>query len=105
MSDMNEDPSIAEETIADIAPLRLRFRAIDYNGNSYDHMVLREPTADDLLKAGEKKLPLEQAITLLHTVTGLPVIVVRKLPQGVFVRASEYFAPFTPPSPESAGAA
>jgi hypothetical protein len=105
MSDPNDDPSIAEEVIEGIAPLRLRFRPIDYNGTAHDRMVLREPTADDLLKAGEKKQPLEQAITLIQVVTGLPAIVVRKLPQSVFLRASEYFAPFTPPSPENAGAA
>jgi hypothetical protein len=105
MSDPNDDPSIAEEVIEGIAPLRLRFKPILYSGLDYDRMVLREPTADDLLKAGEKKQPLEQAITLIQVVTGLPAIVVRKLPQSVFLRASEYFAPFTPPSPESAGAA
>jgi hypothetical protein len=105
MSELNDDSSIAEELIADIAPLRLRFKPIPYNGTDYDNLVLREPTAEDLIKAGEKKQPLEQAVTLIQHVTGLPVIVVRKLPQRVLERAAEYFAPFTPPSPESAGAA
>jgi hypothetical protein len=105
MSHENDDPSIAEETIEGIAPLRLRFRPIDYNGTSYTSLVLREPTADDLLKADEKKQPMEQAVMLLQMVTGLPAIVVRKLPQSVFMRASEFFSPFTPPSPGSAGEA
>ncbi|EHL97705.1 hypothetical protein HMPREF9946_03988 [Acetobacteraceae bacterium AT-5844] len=105
MSNVNDDPGIPEEVIEAMRPLRLRFQPIPYNGQSYDSMVLREPTGDELLKAGELKNPFEQTFALIAAVTGLPAIVVRKLPQRVIERVGEYFAPFTPPSPENAGAA
>lgn len=103
MTDLQNDPTVAEEVIEAVAPLRLRFKPIDWNAKSYDNLVLREPDVSDLLEARKKADPIEQGVTLLQRVCGLPMQVVIKLPQRVLERAADYFAPFTPPSPESVG--
>jgi hypothetical protein len=103
MTDLQDDLTVAEEVVEEIAPLRLRFKAIDWNAKSYDSLVLREPDVSDLLEARKKADPIEQGVTLLQRVCGLPMQVVIKLPQRVLERAADYFAPFTSPSPDTAG--
>jgi hypothetical protein len=103
MHDPQNDLTIAEEVLEDIAPKRISFTAVEWNNTSYASLVLREPTVADLLEARKKDDAFDQAIVLIQRVSKTPTQVLLLLPQRVLLRAADYFAPFTPPSPESVG--
>lgn len=91
---------IQEEVVEIRKPIRLRFPAVEWNSTTYDTMTLHEPDISTILKAQKEKDPLDAAVVMIREVTGLPQQVVLKLPQAVLARAGDFFAPFTPPSPE-----
>ena len=94
---------IAEE--ADVTPLQgpklFRFKGIDYNGTTHDSMTLREPTIGDLQAMRKKVDSIDQMAVLITRTSGLPPLVVDKLTQTTLEAAGDYFAGFSPPSPEA----
>lgn len=103
MPDPQDDLTIQEEILEALPPRRLRFPAVQWNNTTYDSLVLREPTVQDLMEARKKADAFDQAVILIQRVSATPAQVMLLLPQRVLEKAADYFAPFTPPSPGSAG--
>jgi hypothetical protein len=103
MTDLQHDLTVEEEILDVLPPKRIRFPAVEWNQQRYDSLTLREPTVEDLLEARKVADPFDQAVKLIQRVSNTPAQVMLKLPQRVLERASDYFAPFTPPSPDTAG--
>jgi hypothetical protein len=103
MTDLAHDLTVEEEILETIPPKRIRFPAVEWNAQSYDSLLLCEPTVEDLLEARKVADPFDQTVKLIQRVSRIPAQVLLKLPHRVLTRAADYFAPFTPPSPGSAG--
>lgn len=90
-----------EVTVEATPPRRIRFEPIEWNGKSFDSMVLREPTGGHLLEVRKLQDPIAQALKLIQLSSGLPGMVVQSLPQKVIEAAGAYFEGFSPASPEN----
>lgn len=72
-------------------------KPIELNGQVYEALTLREPTAGEM-KAIRAKPVTDQQIYMVSLIAGIPEKAVERMPVSVIERAENYIAGFIPPA-------
>lgn len=101
---MADDEYVDDEVVVEApAPRRVRFAAVEWNNKTWDAIVLREPTAGQLIEMQKRQDPVQQMLRLIELNARIPPQVALLLPQRVIEEAGKYFESFSAPSPVRTG--